>query len=231
MEVQVGREDGEGEVVDPLGKASGNVAIAQVFAYHRAVLALGQGVVVGLAGARLGEFLDVELVEQFGDAMVDVLGAVVAVEAVDGEGEGLDEVLQDGEEEALADALDGADKLELGDFVDGVDEVEALDAVQVALVHGVDAQPVGAAAGTRLAPLANGVAQRAGLVLDGAQALIAGALAQVVEVAVGDSGQALVTGLAEHLERTLGELACGRTGERAVQTVQFGQQRCTSSSV
>ena len=39
-----------------------------------------------LAGARLGEFLAVELAEQFCDAMVEVLGAVVAGEAVDGEG-------------------------------------------------------------------------------------------------------------------------------------------------
>ena len=72
-------------------------------------------------------------------------------------GEVLDEVLQDREEESFADALDGADKLELGDCVDGVDEVEALDAVQVVLVHEVDSRPAGAAAGTGLAPLANGV--------------------------------------------------------------------------
>ena len=71
MEVEVGRQDPLGEVVDLLGKATRDVAVAKVLADDRAVLALGQGVVVGAARARLGE-LGMKLRQQGGDAGVDV---------------------------------------------------------------------------------------------------------------------------------------------------------------
>ena len=48
---------------------------AEVPAHHAGVLALDEGVVVGAPGARLGELADVQLVQQRGDAVVDVLGA------------------------------------------------------------------------------------------------------------------------------------------------------------
>jgi hypothetical protein len=54
VEVEVGRQDPLGEVVDLLGKAPRDVAVAEVLADDRAVLALGQGVVVAAARARLG---------------------------------------------------------------------------------------------------------------------------------------------------------------------------------
>ena len=69
------------------------------------------------AGPGLGEGGDVELVEQVGDLAVDVLGAVVGVEGLDGEGEGGDEVLQQGDHEVLSDAWDGAKVLEPSHFV------------------------------------------------------------------------------------------------------------------
>jgi hypothetical protein len=71
MEVEVRRQDLEGEVVDLGGVTAWDVAVAEVLADDRAVFAFDQGVVVGLAGAGLGEFLDLEFVEQRGDAMVD----------------------------------------------------------------------------------------------------------------------------------------------------------------
>ena len=79
-------------------------------------------------GRDLGESGDVEPVEQVGDLAVDVLGAVVGVEGLDGEGEGGDEVLRHEDHEVLGDARDGSKVLELCDFVDDVDDVGALAA-------------------------------------------------------------------------------------------------------
>ena len=50
--------------------------------------------------------------------MVDVLGAVIGMEAVDGKREGLEDRFEYRDQEAFADALHGEDALELGDFVD-----------------------------------------------------------------------------------------------------------------
>jgi len=61
-----------------------------------------------------------KLRQQGDDAGVDVLRAVVAVEAEDDEGEGIEQGGQDRQEEVLADALDAADELERGDRVDQV---------------------------------------------------------------------------------------------------------------
>lgn len=57
--------------------------------------------------------------------MVDVLGAVVGVEASDGEGESQEQTLQDGEQEALADAQGGGDELKRGHLIE-VGRFEAL---------------------------------------------------------------------------------------------------------
>ena len=84
-----------------------------------------------------------ERVEQGGDLVVDVLGAVVGVEVPDGKGKDQDEPFQDRQQEAFADPPDGSDELELGDLVDGIDQVRPFDAVQVALLDAVDAQVAG----------------------------------------------------------------------------------------
>jgi hypothetical protein len=140
MEVEIRGKDVQGEIVDFGGVAAWDVGVAEVLADDRAVLAFDQGVIVGLAGAGLGEFLDPELVEEPRDLVVDVLGAIVGVEGADGEGKGEDQLFQGREQVALADPFGGGDELKLGDLIDGVDEIQALDAIQITLVDAVDAQ-------------------------------------------------------------------------------------------
>ena len=72
----------------------------------------------------------------------------------------------------------------------GIVVVEPLDAVPVALVEAVDAQVAGAAAGEGFVAFADADRAGAGLVDVAAPALVAVTVAQVVQVAVGDSGQA-----------------------------------------
>ena len=57
-----------------------------------------------------------------------------------------------------------------------------------------------------------------------AAALIAGRVAQVVEVSVGDGGEALEAAVAEQLQGPDAELAGGRTGEGAVEGIDFSEQ-------
>ena len=101
MEVEAGREDVLGEVVDLLAEAGWDVGIAEVLADDGAVLGPDQGIVIGAAGAGLCKLLDMELVEQAGVPLVGVLRAVTGVEPVDGEGEGGDERFEDAQEEIL----------------------------------------------------------------------------------------------------------------------------------
>ena len=81
-----------------------------------------------------------QLLQQAGDPVVDVLGAVVGVETQHGEGKQPQQRLQGRDQEPLRDAPHGADVLVLSHLVHQVDEVDALHAVPVALVHGVDPQ-------------------------------------------------------------------------------------------
>ena len=115
VEVQVGGEDLLREGVDAFRVSAGDVAVAEMLADDRAVLALDEGVVVAASGPGLGELVDVEGFEQGGDLAVDELGTVVGVEAVDAEGERLEQGFEDGGEAGRLDAFDRADELELGD--------------------------------------------------------------------------------------------------------------------
>ena len=107
-------------------------------------------------GSRLGELADVELVQQCGDLMVDVFGAIVGVKALDDKGIGGDQGFEHGDQEALGDGFDIADVLILGDFIHGVDVIDAFGAIAVALVDGIDAQKAGLAVRLRLSALADG---------------------------------------------------------------------------
>jgi hypothetical protein len=64
--------------------ATRDMGIAEVLAHHRAVFGLGQGIIVGASGAGFGEFLDVQLFQQGGDAVVDVLRTIDALLSVKG---------------------------------------------------------------------------------------------------------------------------------------------------
>ena len=97
----------------------------------------------------------------------------------------------------LGDPFYGAYELKLSDLVDQVDVVEALCAIEVALMHGVDAQKARAALWMGLAPLADGDAHWTGLVPCDTPPPVSLGVAQVIEVAVGDGGQPLITGIAE----------------------------------
>ena len=156
--------------------------------------------------------------------MVDVFRAIIGVEATDHEGERLDQSLQYRQQKVFADAFAGTDELELGDLIDKVDVEQALDAVAIALVDRIHAQEAGVALGAGLAPLADIDFDWTGLVHRAPAALVGFGLAQVVEVAIGDSCQALVAGVSEEHVGALTELPGSGGGQGAVQGVDLGQQ-------
>ena len=166
-----------------------------------------------------------ELVEEVGDLAVDVLASVVGVEGLDGEGEGGDEVLQHEHHEVLGDARHGAKVLELRDFVDDVDEVDALFAGPVAEVHGVDAQEAGLAIGLGLAADADGHGSRPGLAEGEAAGPVLAGLPEVVDLAVGDVGEALEPLVAVDMAHAPEDHLGGGSRELAEGLVDLGQQR------
>jgi len=114
--------------------------------------------------------------------------------------------------------------LHLGNFIHGIDVIEPLDAVQIALMDGVDAQEAGTACRPGFAPFANGDGGGAGFRVMMALALIAGTVAQVVEMAGGDPRQALESRVVEDMISPLTEFAGGGTREGAVQGIHLDQQ-------
>ena len=165
-----------------------------------------------------------QLVEHPRDRMVDVLGAVVGVEAEDGERQRDEHPVQQRNQERLRDPGHGADMLELGDLVDQVDVVDALDPVAVALVDGVHAQVAGPAAGIRPPTLADVHRRRPG-VLDGRPTRAVGLRPpQVAQVGRGQPRQALEARVAEHLVLAAHHLARRGTAELAADPVGLGQQ-------
>jgi hypothetical protein len=64
--------------------------------------------------------------------VIDVLRAVVGVEAQDTEGKALDQRFEYRDQESFRDPLDRTDALELGDLIDQIEVIQALDAVQIA---------------------------------------------------------------------------------------------------
>ncbi|WP_420635202.1 hypothetical protein [Candidatus Palauibacter sp.] len=224
VEVEEGAEVVAEEAVDGGGALGGDVGASEPPSDAGAVPGLDEGVVVGAPWPGLGELGDVELLEHPGDAVVDVLGAVVGVEALDAEGEGRREVFEDGREEVLGDADDGADVLELGDPVDDVERVQALLAVEVAPVDGVDADEAGAALGVGPAADADGDPDGAGLVRgEGSQAVVT-PRAEVVDVAVGGAREALEALVAADFVLAAEDLLGGGSREPAVDVVDLGQK-------
>ena len=72
--------------------------------------------------------------------MVEVCRAVIYVKAKHREGEGVQQLFQGRDEVMLADFLDRTDHFERGDLIDGVDVIHPFFTVQIALLHGIDAE-------------------------------------------------------------------------------------------
>ncbi len=128
---------------------------------------------------------------------------VVGVEVEDEEGELGDHLLEQRSQPGLGDARRGQHHLPLRHLVDGIDMVEALALRTLALVHRVDAQKPRLAVGLRLAALADLDGSGPRLLVGAHPLAVSIRPAQVVEVAVGDPGQALELPLAVDLELAL----------------------------
>ncbi len=200
--------------VEARGVALRDVCKAELLAHHGPVLGLGQAVVVAVARAAAGE-LDLQLVQHLGHPVVDVLAAVVGVEAQDLERELFEHLLDDGQQVGFADGLHRGHHLPLSDAVHRVDVVQALDAVLVALVNAVDADEA------RAAFRSWGLAHSDGNGLGGARlgqhhALrpVRCAVAQGVQMPDGEVAQALETSVLEHI--ALAAQHAGRGGPGCV---------------
>lgn len=88
--------------------------------------------------------------------MVDVLGAIVGMEAKQGEGECLQELFQRGDKVAFADFFDTAYRFKLRHFIDGVDVVDAFLFVLIALMYGLYTNIARFTLGLWFATFANG---------------------------------------------------------------------------
>lgn len=229
VEVEEGTEGVVEEGVDLGDEGVGDVNMSEPPAHDAAVFGLDQRVVVAVAGPGLGEGADVEVVEQAGDLAVDVLAAVVGVEGFDAEGEGGEQSFEAGDEEVVGDAGHGAKVLELRDFVDDVDEMDALPSGPVAEVNGVDAKEAGAAAGIGLAADADGHGRGPGLAEGEAAHPVGAALAEVVEVAVGDGGEAGEALVAVDFEHAPQDHLGGGPGELAEGLVDLSQRAASRS--
>lgn len=221
--VQERRQALPGERVDLEGEALGDVVVAEVLAHHVGVLAFDQGIVVAAPGARPGE-LDMELGEQVGHPVVDVLRAVVGVEPPDAEGHLFEQADQDGQQEALRDGRDRGHQFELGRLIDQVDQVDALDAVPVALMHRVDAQESGLPVGLGRLARADRDRRGAGLVARRPAQPVAPGLAQVVDVAGRDARQTREPRVAEQPVLPAQHFRRRRPRHLPVGLVDLGQQ-------
>ena len=115
-----------------------NVTVADMLANDRSILAFHQRIVLRPIGSALGE-LDQQSLEQLGHLVVDILRAVVGVEAQNPKGKLMQDRLQDRQHKLLVDPFHAAYHLPLRHCVHGVDVIHPFGAFPVALVHRVDA--------------------------------------------------------------------------------------------
>ena len=87
---------------------------------------------------RLGEF-GRQLFEHLGDLVIDVLRAVVGMEAKKTKRESSQQRRDDRQQIGFADLLADGNQLPLGDAIDGVDVIDTLETVLIALMDAVDA--------------------------------------------------------------------------------------------
>ena len=114
--------------------------------------------------------------------------------------------------------------LELCDFVDDVDDVDAVPAAQVAEMHGVNGQEAGRAVGLWLAAHADRDGLGLGIAEGEASGPVSAALAEVVDVAVGDAGETLAALVAVDVAHAPQDDLGGGSGELAEGLVDLGQQ-------
>ncbi|WP_273702973.1 hypothetical protein [Candidatus Accumulibacter vicinus] len=107
----------------------------------------------------------------------------------------IDDQSQHRQQKGLADTLHTRLDLPLTHGIDAGEVIHAFDAVLVALMNGIDAHKAGPSLRAGGFAHANRIAYWAGLGEAPALGLIAGTLAQVVQMRDGELGQALIAGI------------------------------------
>ena len=127
-------------------------------------------------------WLDAQFLQHFCYFVIDVFAAVVRVKAVDLKRELRNHHLQHQQQESLAEALHAGLGLPLAHRVYAGDVINPFDAVQIALMHAVDADPARTPIGPGRLAHANRVAHAACFGEVGPLRPVAARLAQVVQV-------------------------------------------------
>ena len=146
--------------------------MAEPLADDTGILALYEGIIVATASAGLGEVSDVQLVEQFGNVVIDIFATVIGVETEDRKGEGAQHAFKLREQEVLGNILHGTDQLEPGYRVDQIDQVQPLDAIAITLVNRINAYVPWLSHRLRCLAQADGVVGGPGMVPDSALSAI-----------------------------------------------------------
>ncbi len=200
-----------------------DVPIAKGFAHHRAVLGLGQRIVIAAPGARFGE-LHPQLLQQLRHLMIDVLRAIVGMKAQDAKRKLLEHLFDHRQQISLADALATAHHLPLRHAIDSVDVIDAFEAIPITLVHAVDADEPRATLGCRRFAHADAVVGGPRALAHDALFGVGGAGAQVVQVRDRDASQALEARIGIDGKGAAQQVCCGRSREGVELAVHFGQQ-------
>src|ERR1039457_4035862 len=116
-----------------------NVAVPDQLAYDRAVLAFHQRIVLTAIGPALGE-LRQPVLQQLRHRVVDVLRAVVGVQAQDHKWKLMQDRFQHRKQKRFADLARTSYDLPLCDRIHRIDVIHPLVAIPVALMHRIDAQ-------------------------------------------------------------------------------------------
>jgi len=138
MRVEIGVEVLVIERIDQRGPALGNMAIAKQLPHHSPVFPLGQGIIIGLAGAGFREF-NQELAQERGHPPIDIFRAIIRMEATEAERTRREELFQGRDEVVFTNFLHRTHHFELGDLIDGIDRVDPFLLIPISLMHGVDA--------------------------------------------------------------------------------------------
>jgi len=202
------------EGIDLARESLRDVGIAQMLPDDGAVIRFRQAVVAGAARARLGEFHP-----QLGHGVIDVLRAVVGMEAHHAEGKPCQHGLDHRQEVGLADLLAGGHQFPLCHAVYGISVIDALHATLIAPMHAVEVDEAGASFGDRRVALANGYSGRLRLGPVPSALGVAGALPQVVQVCCRDRRQPLVADVAVGRKRPQHQMPRGRPRQRSMQAV------------